>query len=109
MASSLKIAGTLGYYAIFTEDFIENYCVNRAKPELHCDGKCALAQMLIKKAEKNKIPIDLEFLKSETLLFLTVQRGIDFLTFTVSDHVNTYYTNSYSFQLIDQLINPPRT
>jgi len=34
---------------VFTENFIENYCENTDQPELECDGKCFLSDMLDKK------------------------------------------------------------
>lgn len=43
MANSLKATATFGYYALFTEGFIERFCENKDKPMLQCDGKCALA------------------------------------------------------------------
>ncbi|NNK19429.1 MAG: hypothetical protein HKP49_09780, partial [Maribacter sp.] len=33
LTGSLKIAGTIGYYALFTEDFVERFCENKERPE----------------------------------------------------------------------------
>lgn len=33
-------------YEIRKEYIIQNYCVNKNRPELHCDGKCYLAQRM---------------------------------------------------------------
>ncbi len=38
-------------YELRKDFIIKNYCVNKDRPELHCDGKCYLAQQ-IKKAEQ---------------------------------------------------------
>jgi hypothetical protein len=38
-------------YELRKDFIIKNYCVNKNRPELHCDGKCYLAQEL-KKAEQ---------------------------------------------------------
>ena len=45
---TLKSALLISYYTLFTDDFIENFCVNKDQPELHCDGKCFLSKMLNK-------------------------------------------------------------
>jgi hypothetical protein len=37
------------------KDFImKNYCVNKSRPELHCDGKCYLAKQLEKAEQENQ-------------------------------------------------------
>ena len=45
---TLKSALLISYYTLFTDDFIENFCVNKDQPELNCDGKCFLSKMLNK-------------------------------------------------------------
>ncbi|MGB5664731.1 hypothetical protein, partial [Eudoraea sp.] len=69
LANSFKIVGTIGYYGLFTQDFIERFCENKDKPELQCDGKCELSKMLLQQTEEDKTPINLELLKNEIVLF----------------------------------------
>ena len=38
-------------YELRKDFIIKNYCVNKNRPEMHCDGKCYLAKQL-KKAEQ---------------------------------------------------------
>ncbi len=38
----------LAYYEFNINSIVEKYCVNKNKPELHCDGKCYLAKQLNK-------------------------------------------------------------
>lgn len=38
-------------YELRKDFIIKNYCINKSRPELHCDGKCYLAKQL-KKAEQ---------------------------------------------------------
>ena len=38
-------------YELRKDFIIKNYCINKNRPELHCDGKCYLAEQL-KKAEQ---------------------------------------------------------
>ena len=39
-------AGYIVYFQLNIDVIVEKYCVNKAKPELHCNGKCHLAQQL---------------------------------------------------------------
>lgn len=41
-----------GSYELNKAEIIANFCVNKSRPELKCDGKCYLAQQL--QAEKEK-------------------------------------------------------
>ncbi|OEK09747.1 hypothetical protein A8C32_13475 [Flavivirga aquatica] len=38
--------GYVAYYELNIDYIIENYCVNKEKPELQCNGKCHLATQL---------------------------------------------------------------
>ena len=108
LASSLKIAGTIGYYALFTEDFVERFCENKERPELNCDGKCALAKMLLEETNDEDSPINIDFLKTETVLFLESELEIEFAVFFTETLENTNYTNHYSFDFLEKELQPPR-
>ena len=44
-------------YQLHKERITELFCVNKAKPQLHCNGKCHLARQLRKAAdEESKAP-----------------------------------------------------
>ncbi len=51
---TLKSAILMTYYSLFTENFIENFCENKDRPELNCDGKCFLSKMLKKGDQQEK-------------------------------------------------------
>lgn len=108
MANSLKIAGTIGYYALFTEDFIERFCENKARPELQCNGKCELSKMLLQETDTEKPPINLDFLKNETVLFLASIFKVDFFERSTGNFIGLYYTNLYRFSFMERVIHPPR-
>lgn len=38
----------IGYYELNIDYIIKNYCVNKDKPEMHCNGKCYLNKQLNK-------------------------------------------------------------
>lgn len=108
LTSSLKIAGTFGYYALFTDDFVERFCENKERPELNCDGKCYLAKMLLQESKDETPPIYVDFLKNETVLFLEKSTTFDFIGDRESDLANYGYTNNYHFRFLQEDIQPPR-
>lgn len=108
LASSLKIAGTIGYYTLFTEDFIETLCENKNKPELHCDGKCALSQMIAQDGQENNDPLNLDFLKIETVLFLHSLSEVRFPSVLTVHSFDLIHTDNYNFRFSDRIKHPPR-
>ncbi len=109
LTSCLKIAGTIGYYALFTEDFVERFCENKERPELNCDGKCALAKMLLQESKDQELPINIDFLKTETVLFLESGMEIEFAVYINEPLKKSNYNNHYSFDLLKIELQPPRT
>lgn len=99
----------MGYYALFTQDFIERFCENKDKPELQCDGKCELSKMLLQQTEEDKTPINLELLKNEIVLFFDTINTTKFLKSTLKNAPLPQYLNLYSFHFEESIINPPRT
>ena len=96
---TLKSALLMSYYTLFTDDFIENFCVNKDRPELNCDGKCFLSKMLNKsdqqEGRQENIAISLaqlEFifapLENANLLFLSKATKSDF-------HYDVKYTSVF--------------
>ena len=108
LTSSLKIAGTIGYYAMFTDDFVERYCENKERPELNCDGKCALSKMLLQESNDEDPPINIDLLKTETVLFLESGMEMEFTVYCSKTLKNIDYTNLYSFDLLIKEPQPPR-
>lgn len=108
MASSLKIAGTMGYYALFTEDFVERFCENKTRPELQCNGKCVLSKMLAKKEQEERKPLNLDWLRTETILFLDSLDSVNFEIFPVYKIKRFLHTDFYRFHLIKKIIIPPK-
>ena len=41
-------------YELSKDFIIKNYCVNKNRPEMHCDGKCYLAKQLEKAEQEDK-------------------------------------------------------
>ena len=57
--STLRTPLVYAYYLLDQEGFIEQLCENKDKPELQCNGKCYLSQMLkaAETEEEKSIPV----------------------------------------------------
>lgn len=60
--SGLRMGMYFTYYLLDNEGFTENFCQNQDKPEMHCDGKCKLADV----ASENEKNNDFNFEKFAT-------------------------------------------
>jgi len=107
LASSLKTASVMGYYAMFTNDFVERFCENKERPELKCDGKCVLSQMLSQKADDEKTPINLDLLKNEIVLFIGSLTTYTFVQQPRKVLHNVVYRVLYDFHFFVRIKHPP--
>lgn len=108
LASSLKTASVISYYALFTDDFVERFCENKARPEMHCDGKCALSKMLLQEAGDDQTPINLDWLKNETVLFVGPLITFNFLQLPRKELNKLQYSVLYDFHFSKRIIHPPQ-
>ncbi|APQ16085.1 hypothetical protein [Maribacter hydrothermalis] len=108
LASSFKTAGVISYYALFTDDFVERFCENKARPEMNCNGECALSKMLSQDTDDEKIPYDLEWLKNEVVLFIGPLISTMFLEKQVTSLLEPQYNVLYSFHFTERIIHPPK-
>lgn len=92
---------------VFTDNFIESYCENTDKPELECDGKCFLSDILDKK-EKDTPKNASVFLENE-LIFTTYFFETDSVL-DLSDLQNQptyFYTSLYKYHYLKSSFKPP--
>lgn len=100
----------LVYYGLNINYIIEKYCVNKDKPELHCNGKCHLAKQLEVIDTKNNTATlnNLNLLEAFFPIFNTTNSYF----FTEVMHLlkvkNKFiYNNNYSFLFCKQDLRPP--
>jgi len=55
----------LGY--IINPDAFAKYCVNKARPKLHCNGKCQLAKKIKEEEKKEQESLELKTIKSQSI------------------------------------------
>ncbi|OCB78125.1 hypothetical protein LPBF_03830 [Flavobacterium crassostreae] len=99
-------------------DYVVNYdyisqvlCINKAKPELKCNGKCHLMQELAKTTQEDKSISSNKKQNTPSLvdLFITNVDSFSFLLFqNQKDYtLNSRYTNWYSHLRSTSIFRPP--
>jgi hypothetical protein len=92
---------------VFTENFIESYCENTDQPELECDGKCFLSDMLDKKDKD--VPKNASIFLETELIFTTsiydIALELQELTFTSQD--SFFYISHYKPFYLESSFKPP--
>ncbi|MHA7863174.1 hypothetical protein [Flagellimonas marinaquae] len=105
MISNLRFSSMYVYYSLDREGFIEQLCENKDKPELNCDGKCMLSQMLNAQSEDDKPMPTIGW--EEVLVFL-----VDLPNYSMSFDDNherhtVQYVDLYTYHYTPRLIKPP--
>lgn len=100
----------MSYYLAFTDSFIENYCINKDKPELNCDGKCELSKLLDRNSTESE--------NQEKMMLLTSSELVFYLNYSdfkpllniegISYQKTSFIPQLYSFDFFERLIKPPK-
>ncbi len=95
-------------YEINFSDYLAK-CVNKSRPQLHCNGQCVLMKKIKAQEdeEKKKVLIALE---ANALYFH--QESQDVLRFDVPESIiflkaNAFYVNHYQFNFNSAVFRPP--
>ncbi|MFD0933568.1 hypothetical protein ACFQ0R_13265 [Psychroflexus salinarum] len=104
---TVKSAFWLSYYMVFTDNFIESYCENTDQPDLECDGKCFLGDVLDKKEPDTPKNASV-FLESE-LVFTTTdfETGLSVDALISKKKPSYFYTSLYNFHYPKSSFKPP--
>ena len=92
------------------KDFIiENFCINRNKKEMKCDGKCHLKEQVRKEASQSsddKAPFRPKKERRELTDYLIGQK-LTARTILFRKLLKAMYSMDYSFQFIQSIFHPP--
>lgn len=98
-------------YVINYEYISEVLCVNKEKPEMHCNGKCHLMQELAKASETEKpLSSDKKSHHSEIeILFIEALTDFNFFQKKeiFSSIPNSFYSNLYTPVNCNSVFHPP--
>lgn len=106
LMGNLRFSSMYVYYSLDRDGFIERLCENKDKPELKCDGKCMLAQMLTAQNDDKELPMPM--IGWEQLLVFLVEPPA--YTLQNVDGLKPrffQYTNNYSYNFLHTLYKPP--
>lgn len=95
---------------IINYDYIaKELCENKAKPQLHCNGKCHLMKQLAKAAEQEKPAPGKKTAHAESeVLFCHAVKGYVFLVpVFVPEKKQPWYHNHYSHLSLVSVFHPP--
>ena len=92
------------------KDFIiENFCINRNKKEMKCNGKCHLKEQVRKEASQSsddKAPFQPQKERRELTDYLIGQK-LTARTLPFRKLLKAMYSMDYSFQFIPSIFHPP--
>jgi hypothetical protein len=106
---TMKSFLVMSYYIVFTDTFIENYCVNKDKPKLNCDGKCELSKLLERNSDESEDQEKMMLISSSELIFYFDYSTFEFSNFNknLSNTTGDFIPQLYTFNFIEKQIKPP--
>lgn len=98
----------IAWYRINKNYIASQLCVNKYRPQLHCDGKCFLAQKL-KQAEQNEKENAPAALKQwvESTPFTVTATGFEWTTPSPANVYQTAVADTYFFLRLHAIFRPP--
>ncbi|NBA85345.1 hypothetical protein GVN16_06205 [Emticicia sp. CRIBPO] len=101
-------------YELRKDFIIKNYCVNKNRPEMHCDGKCYLAKRIKSAEEKDEKQATDQFvhqLFSQESNTHSADYSVEFSVVTISiEPVNNFNYQSPAFQQsFCTIFHPPQS
>lgn len=93
---------------VINQDYIAEYlCINKDKPEMHCDGKCYLMQMLAEQNQEKKQNLPAIDLREYPIGFVQILHLSPSVEVSNETTDNTTYSKQYSFLFNHSLFHPP--
>ncbi|AZA47425.1 hypothetical protein EG346_04165 [Chryseobacterium carnipullorum] len=85
-------------------------CINKSKPELHCNGKCYVSKELAKTNDSDSSPLNKTKSSGQKIIdictlpeIISIQKAEKFL----SVNFNFLYETAYSFLFLKHIFKPP--
>mgnify|MGYP006206130183 CR=1 FL=1 len=108
---SFQQALIIVHFKLNQQNIEQEFCVNKAKPELQCHGKCHLKKELAKSAADEQSPADKKQNSKQEMEVLFYQETPIFyqkmpVVFT-DKNVNASYQNFYALTAIQSTFHPP--
>ncbi|WP_343611881.1 hypothetical protein [Chryseobacterium oranimense] len=85
-------------------------CINKSKPELHCNGKCYVSKELAKTNDTDSSPLNKAKSSGQKILDICTLPDIVSVQNTQrfpSPHFNFLYETAYAFLFLKHIFKPP--
>ena len=95
-------------YVANKAEITRKYCENKAKPKMHCDGKCHLKKQLKKEEKKESVPASQDKNEQlETLFFAEFKSNLHHQIIKSSNH-QIVYLSFFSHSHTHAVFSPPK-
>ncbi|MET3034987.1 hypothetical protein ABXT08_02680 [Chryseobacterium sp. NRRL B-14859] len=97
-------------YAVNYDYIKEVLCINKNKPELHCNGKCYLSKELAKTNDTESLPLGKTKNSGQKILDIYILPAITEITYSERSlffNFNFIYEADYSFLFLKSIFKPP--
>lgn len=103
----LKPLQPLVEYAINYDYISKVLCINKDKPEMHCNGKCQLMEKLEKQKDEDykSLRILIEEYPIGFVELIEINKNLSDKSLTSKD--NFTYDKEYSYLFLDTIFHPP--
>ncbi|MBV8324751.1 hypothetical protein [Chryseobacterium sp.] len=97
-------------YAVNYDYIVSTLCVNKNKPEIHCNGKCYLSKELAKANDSETSPFNKTKPSGQKMLDIYILPEIAKISVTEKIpffNFNFIYETAYSFLFLNSIFKPP--
>lgn len=97
-------------YAVNYDYISEVLCVNKSRPEIHCNGKCYLKKQLANANDTDSSPLTKTKNSGQKLLDIYVLPEITEISKTENTFISNFnflYKTAYSFLFLKYIFRPP--
>ena len=97
-------------YAVNYDYIVETLCINKNKPEVHCNGKCYLSKELAKANDTESSPLSKGKTSGQKILDIYILPEISEIKNTDQSYKINFsfiYEKNYSFLFLKHIFRPP--
>ncbi len=106
--NTFYVSLTYAYYIVDQPGFIEQFCEKIDKPEMKCNGKCHLKDVVEKKITTEDVPLNMIVLEEPTLFFKNI-KNLDLNSDSIERKQQPdWYFNFYTYTGNYSLDRPPQ-
>jgi hypothetical protein len=95
-------------YQLNKTEIARKYCENKAKPKMHCDGKCHLKKQLKKEEKREQTPFSKDSKEKIELQYFAETAYSFHSQITIATGISTAYSFSVSASLPQGVFQPPK-